>query len=229
MAIESKIVGAGVNADVETQVDKTRRAVRVSLNPVEVMPNGGILGGHYSVSWLSGSMAAGIASSADVFHVWFKSDVKRMLLQKFTVQSTTLTAFTTLGGAPLDLFIAHSGTAAGSGGTALTFPSNNNRLRYAFAPTAFQSNGEIRGATTAALTLPTGLTVEGNPIASCMGAPWLQHQSAQQVLYDWNGGANQPVELVSGDGLVLRTNAPGATGVWVFAVTMQWAEVGTLD
>src|SRR5260221_2343097 len=141
-----RMQGFGVGSGVFAQVDATYNALRGSIRPLD--PG---VGGHYAINAQTGTMAAGIASAAQVFQVrWAGSGL--FALKHLSVQCATGTGFaaTTLG-APLQLFVGHGSTANGSGGTAVAPTSSSNKARSAFASTAFATSGEIRVATTAAL------------------------------------------------------------------------------
>lgn len=221
MPNRSTIAGSGANLSVDAQVDKTHQALRTSYRPDDVGDNGG----HYSISAQSGLMAAAIASAAQVFQVrWAHAD-KKFVLMKLTVQAATCTGFaaTTIG-APLQLWLGHGSTANGSSGTALA-PVGGNKIRAAYSNTAFATSGEIRIATTAALTAATGQTLEAAAIAGCMGAPNATlAQSPVMPLYEVRDLSSGPIELLAGDTLAILTLNPAATGTWTFEVTMAWRE-----
>lgn len=223
--MDVNIIGAGVNTNTEAQVDATHAALRTSAHPIEHKV-AGITGGHFAISSQSGLMAAGIASLAQVFQVRWADPTKYFILKKFVVQASTCTGFAaTTVGAPLELIIGHGSTANGSTGTALAPTSISNKLRSTMGTTAFATSGEIRIATTAALTAATGQTLEAAPIASCAGADNRTLVSTpQMVLFDQTSNGSHPLILNTGDTLVLRTNSPAATGTWTFFVSMEWVE-----
>ena len=222
-----RLRGVGSDSDVFAQVDSTTNALRVSPRPTEYADNGGVIGGHYRIARQSGTMASGIASAAQVFQVRWADPVKLFGLKNITIQASTGTGFaaTTLG-APLELIIGHGSTANGSGGTAFAPTSSSNKMRSSMASTAFVTSGEIRIATTAALTAATGQTLEAEAIGECLGAPnSTLLQAAQQVLFDQRDNGDHPLLLNGGDTIAIRTLNPAATGTWFFTVTMAWLEV----
>jgi hypothetical protein len=225
--MDTQIYGFGPNADEPAQVDPTSGTLRVSLRPIEYTPSaGGTIGGHYKIATLTGTMAAGIASLASVFQVRWADPSKLFMLQRILVQCSTGTGFaaTTLG-CPLELRIGHGSTANGSGGTALAPSSISNRMRSSMAASGFVTSGEIRIATTGALTAATGNTAEPNAVGQCMGAPNATlAQSVQMVLFETTPAGDHPLILNSGDTLSIRTVTPAATGTWFMAVTMEWVE-----
>lgn len=223
--MDSNIFGVGVNSDVGMQVEPTHRAARYSSRPIEHVV-GSVIGGHYAIGAQTGTMAAAIASAAQIFQVRWADSAKLFLLKKFVVQCATLTGFAATSlGAPLELIVGHSSTASGSGGTALAPNSVSHRMRQNMAPSAFVSSGEIRIATTAALVAATGQVLEAAAIAECLGAAnGTLVQSTQQVLFDQTSNGSHPLVLAAGDSLVLRTLNPAATGTWVACVSMEWVE-----
>jgi hypothetical protein len=223
--MEATVIGNGVNSNVELQVDPSFLAARTSIRPLEYNVNG-ILGGHYSIGAQTGTMAAGIASAAQVFQVRWADSTKLFILKKLTVQCATLTGFAATSlGAPLELIIGHGSTANGSGGTALAPTSTSNRLRQVMQTTAFATSGEIRIATTAALTAATGQTLEPAAISECMGAANATLiQSPVMNLFEQRDFGIHPLILNSGDTLAVRTLNPAATGTWVACFSMSWAE-----
>ena len=218
-----RMQGFGIGSGVFQQVDPTYNAARISSRPLDVG-----VGGHYSINAQTGTMAAGIASAAQVFQVRYAGS-GIMVLKQLTVQCATLTGFAaTALGAPLQLFLGHGSTANGSGGTALAPTSSSNKARSSFASTAFATTGEIRIATTGALTAATGQALEAAAIGGCMGAPNITLvQSAVMTLSAIADGEDHPVLLNSGDTLAVCTLNPAATGTWVATFTMDWAEVAS--
>lgn len=225
--MDMQIVGAGPNINVDVDVDPTHKALRASLRPIEWAPQNGVAGGHFAISAMTGTMAAGIASGAQVFQVRWADPVRLFLLKKLAVQCATLTGFAATSlGAPLELIIGHGSTANGSGGTALAPTSISNKMRGSMNATAFATSGEIRIATTAALTAATGQTLEPAAIGSCLGAPNATLvQSTVVNLFELREHGDHPLILLPGDTLAIRTNTPAATGTWVMTVTMLHAEV----
>ena len=225
--MDINVVGFGPNTGIETQVDVSHYAARVSPRPFDHVPAlGGVAGGHYAISTQTGLIAAGIASAAQVFQIRWADPTKLFIPYRLTAQFATATGFAATSlGAPVELIIGHGSTANGSGGTALAPTSISNKMRSSMASTAFATSGEIRIASTAALTAATGQTLEPAPIASCAGAP--NAAISQSVPYDLirlSDLGNHPLVLNAGDTLAIRTNSPAATGTWYMFLTMEWLE-----
>ncbi len=226
--MDVRIRGVQSNVDTFMQVDPSYDALRASLRPFETQTDPqGPLGGHYFVSGQSGLMAAGIANAAQVFQVRWADPSKLFILKKLTVQASTCTGFaaTTIG-APLQLFLGHGSTANGSSGTAISITAGKGRSGH--GNTAFNTSGEIRISTTAALTAATGQTLEGQPIGGCMGAPNATlAQSPVMPLFEQRDFGEHPIILNQGDTLAVVTSSPAATGTWTFCVNLSWAECVT--
>lgn len=221
--MQIQLIGSGSNDDVPVQVDKTRNAAHVQLNPIETNL-GTTLGGHYSIGVQTGAIAATVAAAGDLFHLWWADSIKILLLKKLVIGATTGTVYTTLSGLPLELILAHNATAVGSGGNAVTM-NTSNRLRNSFATSALASSGEIRYASTAALTLPTGAVAETNALADISGAGFSLGTIPNQTLFDATNG-DHPLILQRGDVLIVRAGPAGggASGVAVLSFQMAWAE-----
>jgi hypothetical protein len=227
--MDVNIVGSGPQSNIEAQTDPTYQAIRTSLRATDWTTFGGVIGGHYHAGAMTGLMAAGIASAAQVFQVRWADPVKLFVLKKLTVQCATATGFaaTTLG-APLELILGHGSTANGSGGTALTLSSISNRMRATMAASGFATSGEIRIATTAALTAATGQALELAAVSGCQGAPNITlTQSPVMMLYEMRDFGSHPLILNSGDSLAVRTNVPAGTGTWYAYFTMEWLETAS--
>lgn len=225
MSSTVKIAGVQSNADTWMQVDPTHDAGRFSLRPYETQPDPqGTNGGHYFANAQTGTMAAAIASAAQVFQVRWADPNKVFVLKKLKVQCATLTGFAATSlGCPLQLFVGHGSTANGSGGSAVAI--NGGKGRASQGASAFNTSGEVRIATTAALTAATGQTLEGVPVGGCMGASnQTLVQTSEMYLFDNRDFGDHPIVLLPGDTLAVLTLNPAATGTWVATFTMSWLE-----
>lgn len=225
--MDFNLIGFGPNSGQDIQVDPTHAAARVSPRPFDHVPAfGGVAGGHFAIGTMTGTMAAGIASLAQVFQVRWADSTRLFIPYRLTAQFSTGTGFaaTTLG-CPVELIVGHGSTANGSGGTALTVNSIGNKMRSTMSSSSFATSGEIRIATTAALTAATGQALESASISSCLGAPNATlAQSAPYDLIRLSDLGNHPLVLNAGDTLAIRTVTPAATGTWFMSLTMEWLE-----
>ena len=228
MAMPAVIQGSGGNSDVPLQVDPTYNAARVSLRPIE-FNIGGMLGGHYAITSISGTMAAGLVANSQIWQIrWAPPNPFVFILKSMSIQAATSTAFTTLFGADVELVIGHGSTANGSGGNPQVPNGTSNRMRNNMNASNFVTSGEIRVASTGALTPATGQTLEPYGIGYAKVAPFtINTLGTKVVLYDQVDNGDHPCCLATGDSVVLRVPNPGATGVWSFGVQMECVEAAT--
>jgi hypothetical protein len=208
------------NSGTIAEVDGTNyRALRTTLRPIDT----GTLGS-YRVSLMSGTMAAGLATSAEIWQLrWTDASrfcvINTVLLDGFSGTSTAFTA----GVGNLQLIIARSWTADGSGGTAATLTGNNQKLRSSMGTSLM---GAIRIASTAQLGNGSK-TFDSQGIGSTVFAvdatPNKQHAPVT-TLFSAAPGIEAPIVLAQNEGLSLRAFVP-ATGTWQFGVTVHWTEV----
>lgn len=197
------------------------RALRVEPRPLEI----GSLG-TYRMSVISGTMAAGLAADSEVVQFRWTDATRLAVVHAFILDGMggTSTAFTA-GLASFRLFVARAFTAAGTGGGTATITGNNNKLRSSMGTTLL---GEIRTATTAALTAGTK-TLDAQPIAQyafSVGTTASVQYVEQVRLLDSGAENTHPVVLAQDEGLVLRATVP-ATGTWQFGATICWSEVAS--
>lgn len=208
------------NGGTVADVDGTNyRALRTTLRPIDY----GALGS-YRLSMISGTMAAGLAANAEVWQFRWSDATRLCVVTKVVIDgiSNTATAFTA-GVGNMQLYVARSWTADGSGGTAATLTGNNAKMRTDMGATLL---GSARISSTAALTAGTK-TLDTN--ASGQMSLSFPAVAATQIenrisLFEPNPGMESPFILGQNEGLVIRATVP-ATGTWSFGVTINWTEV----
>lgn len=208
------------NGGTVAEVDGTNfRALRTTLRPIDY----GALGA-FRVSGLSGTMAAGLAANAEVFQFrWV--DATRLCVITSVIWdglSGSATAFAA-GFAKVDLIIARSWTADGSGGSTLTLAGNNQKMRSNMNTTLV---GGARIASTAALSAGTKTldTQAVGQYSAAIGTATSTQWIPQVDLFHVDPGGETPIVLSQNEGIVVRASVP-ATGTWQFGVTVSWAEV----
>lgn len=211
----TNIVGTG---RVPLEVETNSRAARIAIRPIDW----GALGS-YSVGSTSGVIAAGLASSSEIFQFRYTAAnlacVKRVLFQA----SVTGTGFTA-GICTFLLQVGRSYSASGTGGTGLTLTTNNMKLRTSMATTGM---GDIRIATTGALGAGTR-TLDANPHAQIYTAVPVTASIqliAQTALLDMRLG-EYPLVLAQNEGFIITATVP-ATGTWSFSVITLWDELAS--
>lgn len=193
--------------------------------------------GHYQVAVLTGEIAAGIAGASEILQFYWTSSTVLALIQEVSIISVHSVTGFTAGFGQLDLTIARSWTAAGTGGGTTTLTTNNAKMRTSMGTSAL---GELRVATTAALTAGTK-TLDANRVGY---ARFQVDATANKILLGsagasaTSGNINQdyklysadlangehPLTLAANEGFVVRTTMP-ATGTWVAYFKIKWAEV----
>jgi hypothetical protein len=199
--------------------------LHVASKPV---PHGAL--GHFRMAVTSGTIAAALAASAQLFTFRWTHATNLCVIHRVTARFQPLTLFTaaTLTDFGFDLKKATS-VSAGGGGTAV-LPS---KMRSTMASSLLAS-GDARIATTAALTALT--TLDTNAIAASVGdtqrvnpAAATEEQNVNNPTLDyWPDVASgeHPLVLSQNEGFVIanRTVWPAA-GTGIIQVEMAWAEV----
>lgn len=225
--------GTGVNSGVETQVDPTHRALRVSLRPIDVLALGS-----YAQAFMSGVMAAGLAAGSPIFAWrWTQAGVVcRVTKLRLTAGMDTV-AFAQ-GSSIFSLTKASAFSAQYTGGATLNLNGKDGVRASRFAPSVQQITasavGNVAIANTATLVAGSPApTLDNNPlhalIGSCAaittsGAPIERLVPAPGLMIDPTEAARQACDLLTGEGLVLKATVP-ATGTWKFAVEVEWDEI----
>lgn len=208
------------NGGTIAEVDGTNyRAMRATLRPIDY----GAFGA-YRLSLLSGTMAAGLGANAEIWQFRWSDATRLCAVTGVTIDGLagSATAFTA-GLGKVDLMIARSWTADGSGGTAATLTGNNNKERTSMGTTLL---GAVRISSTAALTAGTK-TLDSQPIAGAaltFGTTASVQYMLRDELFRPEPGVEAPLVLAQNEGLVIRATVP-ATGTWHFGVTVTWTEL----
>ena len=198
------------------------RGLKTHSMPFEIGSNGA-----YRKSLISGTMAAGLAANAEIWQFRWSDATRLGIVHKVILDGLagSATAFTA-GFGKVDLMIARSFTASGTGGTAGTLTGNNGKVRTSMATTLV---GDIRCATTAILGLGTK-TLDTDPVGQytfSVGVAVSAQYAPQVLLCDNDAAHGQwPFVFAQNEGLAMRATMP-ATGTWQFGVTVCWAEVDT--
>jgi len=208
------------NSGTVAEVDGTAyRAMRATLRPIDP----GALGA-YRISQLSGTMAAGLAANSEVFQFRW-SDATRLCVVtsvSWDGLSGSATAFAA-GFGKVDMLVARSWTADGSGGSAATITGNNAKQRTSMGATLL---GASRIASTAALGAGTKTldTQAVGQYSAAFGTGTSVQWVPQFDLFHADPGGESPLVFAQNEGFVVRATVP-ATGTWQFGVTVAWTEV----
>lgn len=205
-------------------VDPKHFAARVSLRPMELGARGA-----YSIGLSTGVLPAALGANSEVFQFrWTHATLLAIPRQVRVSASVSTTAF--IAGVPpqVELRMAHGWTAQGTGGTGITFGTDDCKKRQSFAQTAAAAN-DVRIATTAALGAGTK-TLQGQALATLNGNTGGATVTTQiippsTVLWQRDTADEYPLVLAQNDGLVIRSVEVPGTGTWKLTVTFEWSEV----
>lgn len=197
----------------------------VTAKPI---PQSGL--GHYRWSGVTGTIAAALAASAQLWYFRWTDATRLAVITRIRAQFQTLTPFTanTLTDFGFDLFKA-TGISAGAGGTQV-LGSAVSKMRTSMGNSLI---ADMRIATTAALTALT--TLDGNPITQSIGDPNLTNPAGgteeprvndPTLIYQCDmAGGEHPIVLAQNEGLVIRNRTVWpAAGTGVLQVELAWAE-----
>ena len=210
-----------------SEVESSFRALRATGRPLD---HGSL--GHYRLGMTSGTIAAALAANGELFQFRWTDATRLCVVQKVLISAGANVAATAAGLVNLDLVIARSWSAAGTGGTAATITGNNAKTRTSMGTTLL---GEARCATTAALGAGTK-TLDAQSIGNVFigigtGAITASHRlqlvdKIDLMKIDADMSIH-PVVLAQNEGLVIKNGATvwPASMTWGLSVTVVWAEV----
>lgn len=219
------IEGSTTGTLVDVGVADGQSAMFTTVKPIPW----GLLG-HYRVTQATGTLAAALAASAQLFTFRWTDATRLCVVTNVKAVFQTQALFTA-GTADFgfDLFKA-TGISAGGGGTAIATPS---KMRATMANTLLAAT-DVRIATTGALTALTvldtnaieqsvGRTQRTNPAVGTeeqfVNIPTLNYAPNVQ-------GGEYPLVLSQNEGFVLRNRTIWpAAGTGNLIVTVNWAEV----
>lgn len=216
------------NGGTVIEVDGTSfRALRTTARPLDT----GSLG-HYRLSMATGTIGAALASGAELFQFRWTDATKLCVIYKVLVSAGANVAASAASINALEMVIARSWSAAGTGGATATLTTTNQRVRTSMGTTLL---GEARIATTAALgagtkTLDTqgiGNVLFGIGTGAITTGVNLQLVPKIDLLEIDDGASFHPVVFAQNEGFVIRNGATAfpAGLTWGLGVTVIWAEV----
>ena len=193
--------------------------------------------GSYRIAATTGTLAAALAASGQLFYVRWTDATRFFVLKKFRARFQALTLFTaaTLTDFGFDLFKA-TAVSAGGGGTDLG-ALVKTKMKSTMGASLLDAAGLMRISTTAALTAIT--TLDATAIAQSLGDPQRVNPAAateeQRVNdptleYDFSlADGDYPLVLAQNEGLVLRNRAVWpVAGTGIVQVEMAWDEVSAI-
>lgn len=209
------------NGGAIAEVDGTGfRAMRMTKRPMDF----GALGS-YSVTGRTGVMAAGLAANAEVFQLRWTDATRLCVVTSVHCSGGGSIAAFTAGVTNMELMVARSWTVAGSGGTAITLTTNNQKLRSSMGTSLVN---DMRVASTAALTAGTK-TLDAQPIGSLTSSVTATAGTPlwpAAHLYELNENDGMPIILAANEGIIVRATVP-ATGTWTASIDVTWMEMAS--
>lgn len=209
-----------IDPRIQAEVDPTHQGIRASLRPLD-HSHDGVIGGHFKVAVTTG-LTTIIAAADSILSLRWTNTERHLVLARIQAFANIATAFGTAQEVSLDLVKVTGFSGSDSGGTSIALGSTC-RKGPGMQPSRV---GDLRVATTAALTLGTG-TADANPLTKTMFAlPNTLGLSAESVLFDVANGNEHPVVLEANEGLRIRIGlTQGAAGVVRYTFVLDWAEV----
>lgn len=204
------------------EVEANTKALRVTLRPEDV----GSLG-VYSLSSVTGLIAAGMAANKDIFAFRWHDATRLALVKRVTISlGNDATAFTA-GTFSIGLFRALSFTASfTTNGTDITPTGSQNKLRTTGFGTTLLTQAYILSTSASGITGST-MTLDTSPVGIVTGGiPNVAgtNMSPPFALFDQRPG-EYPLTLATDEGFVIRAIAVPATGTWKLGVKVDWSEV----
>lgn len=217
MGIAQKLLGWVSNNGLEVNSDGA--AVVVDIAPA---------GASYSAASKTQTMAAAAAAGAAVFTMRLNpGSSKKVYVTAMKLKYTTIVAYTTAITQTRSLVLTRGAGAAASGGTSLATAVKKD-TGYAASQTDVATGGDVRIATTSALTV-TGITWEAQNFAELTLAHVGAAGAFYEHIFEFDSRAHA-VELNAGEVLGIRvgSTAMDAAGTWTLGVEVSWRE-GTSD
>lgn len=201
------------------EVDGTSfRALRTTKRPMDY----GALGS-YAVSGRTGVMAAGLAANSEIFNLrWTDATRLCVITSVHCSGGGGIVAFAA-GVTIMELLVARSWTANGTGQTALSLTTNNNKLRSSMGTSLVT---DLRVSSTGAIAAGAK-TLDAQPIGSIVSSVPATAGSPlwpAAHLYEINENDGHPIILAANEGIIVRATVP-ATGTWTTAIDVTWMEM----
>lgn len=204
------------------------RAVKIQSSPLD---HGSL--GHYRISVTTGTLAAALAASAQIFQFKWTDATRFAVIHRLRTRFLPLTPFTAAtltDHTSFDAFFVRS-FAAGGGGTTLTLTGNNAKLRASMGTSLATINVSTTTALTAATTLDTQPFCQsirkGNRINPAAATEETIQPTTDGLEFQASVDAGEhPIVLAHNEGVVVRNRTVWpAAGTGILLVECSWAEV----
>lgn len=184
---------------------------------------------NFSIAATTGVIAPGLPASSEIFQFRWAPGTGQNRCRILCVQLSAAVDATGFGAsaasAVFDMTVARGWTAAGTGGTVVTPTGNSNKLRTTQNPSLFSLGGEVRVATTAALTAGTK-TLDAQPVGNIVGGAGAAGTTMVYPIplyVDW-AAYGIPLVLANQEGFVVRATVP-ATGAFKAGIWVSYVEI----
>lgn len=179
----------------------------------------------FAVSNVTGTLGAALGAGACVFSMRLDPGAPvRAWIDRVRLQFTTIVAFTTPVTAGRRLALFRGSGAATSGGTGIATAVRKHTAFGAASEFDLANGGDIRIATTAALTV-AGVTFEADPIATMPLVHVGNAGNYTETIFEFAPSESYEVVLEPGQLLAVRCPvAMDAAGTWQLGVNVQWRE-----
>lgn len=219
-------------ADVRLKGTTNQMEVESSLGArVSVRPQAVGARGSYTHGASTGVLPAALGANSEVFQFrWSHATLKALIRSIRISASVSTTAFAAGVPVGIELRLATGWTGQGTGGTGITFGTDDAKKRVSFAQSAMAA-GDLRIATTAALGAGTK-TLNGVAMAHVNGQPGTANITfipTSTFLWSRETGDEYPLFLSQNDGIVIRSVEVPGTGTWKLSVTIEWTELDTVE
>lgn len=184
-------------------------------------------GNAYAIAAKTGTIAAAAAAGASVFAFRLNPGYSgKAFIDVVKVRWTTIVAFTTPITQTRSIVLTRGAGAAASGGTSLATAAKKD-TGYAVSQTDVATGGDVRIATTGALTV-TGITFETSNIGEMTLAHVGSAGNYTEHIYEFGQRAHC-VEINPGEVFAIRVGASAmdAAGTWSLGIEVQWRESTT--
>lgn len=215
------VIQSGAGSTTLLTVDPTFLAARVANRPPEIL-------GGYQVSTSSGAIVTP-GANAPLFSLrWSPPTATNLcMIRRIEIGAFVAAAVTTSQQVSISMQVARSFTVADSGGTAISFSAaNTNKLRTSMPPTAFSGGGDMRIASTAALTAGTR-TLDTNLMGTAVGTSGTAAGTTiipMTAIFQQQTG-DYPLILAASEGIIIANNVSLATGSLTLVVNLEWFEI----
>jgi len=215
------VIEGGVTGSL-AEVDQTHLAQRITGRPMHVGARGS-----YSWGGVTGILPAALAANSEIFQFRFVHASFLCLLRSVRIcAAVTTTAFA--AGVPIGLEMrnALAWTGQGTGGTRITWGTDDAKKRASFGTTVLGAN-DVAIATTAALGAGTK-TLNGVACAHIIAQPGTLVTAfvpPGTVLWQRDTAEEYPFLYENQQGFVIRSVEVPGTGTWKCAVHVEWSEI----